>query len=67
MPNHLEPVRSGPPEPFDPDDEDLLESLEGDEIEPMVRTTWWRWVALLVIVAMIAAGPFAYVRSKLLR
>jgi len=67
VPNHLESVRSEPPDPFDPDDDDLFESLEGpDKIEPVVRPTWWRWVAIAVILAMILTGPIAYALSKLL-
>lgn len=67
VPNHLEPVPSEPPDLFDSNGDDHVESFEGDEISPLVRPVWWRWVALLVVVAMIAAGPFAYVLSKLLR
>lgn len=68
VPHHLEPVRPESPDPFGPDDLDLFEMDEGiDESAPLVRPAWWRWVAIAVIVAMIAAGPFAYVLSKLLR
>lgn len=65
MPNHLEPVRSDPPGPYDPDNEDPFD-LGSDEIEPPVRPAWWRWVAILVILAMVLAGPFAFALHKLL-
>ncbi|MGZ5354068.1 MAG: hypothetical protein ACXWDS_04110 [Actinomycetota bacterium] len=67
MPHHLQGV------PFDPGDLDGLEPFErpgaGDPEggEPLVRPTWWRWVAIAVIVAMAVAGPFAYVLARLLR
>ena len=66
MPHHLEPVGSEPPDYVDEDD-DLVELYEGmDELEPLVRPAWWRWVAIAVIVAMVVAGPFAYALYKLL-
>lgn len=68
MPHHLEPAPSGPPgyegrgpDDFDPDD------LEPDErSEPIARPTWWRWVALIVVLAMVVATPFAYALYLLL-
>jgi hypothetical protein len=62
VPHHLEPAPSGPPgyedrasDDFDSDD------LEPDEwSEPIVRPAWWRWVALMVVLAMVVATPFAY-------
>jgi hypothetical protein len=65
VPHHLEPVRPGSPDPFGPDDLDLFDPGV-DELAPLARPAWWRWVALAVIVAMIVAGPFAYALSKLL-
>jgi hypothetical protein len=42
--------------------------LEGlGEFEPLRRPTWWRWVALAVVVALIVATPLAYGISILLR
>ena len=75
MPHHLEPVPPGPAdEPlrslWSDDDatayEDDPGGLEGEVFPPVARPTWWRWVAIAVIVAMVLAGPFAYVLSKLL-
>ena len=65
VPNHLEPVRPDAADPFGPDDLDLFEP-DVDELAPLARPAWWRWVALAVIFAMIVAGPLAYVLSKLL-
>jgi hypothetical protein len=56
--HHLEPM-SGP------GDEDLLAS-DGEDDEPIRRSGWWRWVAIIVVLAMVVATPFAYVLSRLL-
>jgi len=66
VPHHLEPVRPDAPDPFGPDDADPFEPGGIDEFEPPARPTWWRWVAIAVIVSMVVAGPFAYALSKLL-
>ena len=35
--------------------------------EPMPpRAPWWRWVAIVVAVALVVATPFAYALSRLL-
>lgn len=45
---------------LDPDDIEF-DDLERDEwSEPIARPTWWRWVALIVVLAMVVATPFAY-------
>lgn len=54
MPDHLEPVER----PDDPD--------EISEAFPP-RPAWWRWVAIVVVVAMVVATPFAYALYLLLR
>jgi len=59
--HHLEPV---PFEPGDRPDRGWTDDL--DEDRPLVRPTWWRWVAIAVIVAMVVAGPFAYAIYRLL-
>jgi hypothetical protein len=63
VPHHLEPVprpeRPVAPETGHPDP-------TADEHAPLVRPPWWRWVAIAVIVAMVVAGPVAFVLSKLL-
>ena len=35
--------------------------------EPLVRPAWWRWVALVLIVAMVVATPAAYGMYLILR
>ena len=32
---------------------------DGDE-EPLPRPVWWRWVAVVVVISMVVATPFAY-------
>jgi len=68
MPHHLEPVATVDPDgswepPDDPDEGDW-----GDDGEstPWARPSWWRWIAVVVIVAMVVAGPFAFALYKLL-
>jgi hypothetical protein len=48
-----------------PGDEDLL-ALHGEDDEPIRRSAWWRLVALIVVLAMVVATPFAYALSMLL-
>jgi hypothetical protein len=58
-----------PPDPFEPEEELRLAELEADldpSAVPLVRPVWWRWVAIAVVVAMVVAGPIAFVLSRLL-
>jgi hypothetical protein len=58
---HLEPVSDPTGE-----DEDPFAGEPFDD-EPMPpRAPWWRWVAILVAVALVVATPFAYALSRLL-
>jgi hypothetical protein len=58
MDRHLDPV------PVLPEDDLSL----FDEVEPRVRRpAWWRWVAVLVVVAMVVATPFIYALFRLLQ
>jgi hypothetical protein len=52
----LEPVPDPPDEVVPAFDEEPLP----------VRRPWWRWVALIVVVALVVATPFAYALSRLL-
>jgi len=56
--HHLEPIPG-------PGDEDLL-ALDGEDDEPIRPSAWWRWVAIIVVLAMLVASPFAYALSRLL-
>jgi hypothetical protein len=58
-----------PPDPFEQEEEELWAELEADDEPsdaPLVRPVWWRWVAIAVVVAMVVAGPIAFVLSRLL-
>lgn len=46
--------------------EDDVEPFGLDDDEPIRRAAWWRWVAIIVALAMVVATPFAYVLSRLL-
>jgi hypothetical protein len=61
---HLEPVS----EPTGEDEDPFAgESFDASLDEPMPpRAPWWRWVAILVALALVVATPFAYVLSRLL-
>lgn len=61
MPHHLEAVRSNGSSRRAWEEPDDLEDLR-----PLARPTWWRWVAVAVIVAMVLAGPLAVAIYRLL-
>jgi hypothetical protein len=46
--------------------EDDAEAFGLDDDEPILWSAWWRWVAIIVALAMVVATPFAYVLSRLL-
>jgi hypothetical protein len=56
---HIDPV------PELPEDETIWFDLEGDEA--LRRPGWWRWVAVVVVLALVVATPFAYALYRLLR
>ena len=56
MDRHLEPA----PEPPDED----LSAFDDDA--PAARSAWWRLVALIVVVAMVVATPFAFALYRVL-
>jgi hypothetical protein len=31
-----------------------------DDDAPLARPPWWRWIAVIVVVALVVATPFAY-------
>ena len=59
MSRHLEPIPGA--------GDDDVEAFGVDDGEPLRRSAWWRWVAIIVALAMVIATPFAYVLSILLR
>jgi hypothetical protein len=48
-----------------PDDE--FDWFEDWDEEPLRRPVWWRWVAIVVVVALVVATPFAYALYRVLR
>lgn len=63
VPRHLRRLPEEPPnDPGTPGPGDVsfLDRLDEDELGPLVRPNWWRWVAIAVIIAMIVAGPVAF-------
>ena len=61
MERHLEPVSDPTGEDEDPF---AGEAFDDEPMRP--RAEWWRWVAVLVAVALVVATPFAYALSRLL-
>lgn len=63
MTHHLEPVPLG-------DDEALAERSEDpfgpESFEPIPRPRWWRWVAAVVIAALVLATPVVYAIDRIL-
>jgi hypothetical protein len=51
--------------PWEADDVSDREDAGSDG--PLARPTWWRWVAIALIAALVLAGPVAYVVDRLLR
>jgi hypothetical protein len=51
--HHLGPIPG-------PGEEDLSAFDDPDD-EPIRRSAWWRWMAVIVVVALVVATPFAYV------
>ena len=46
---------------LEPAPEPTTEELAAyDDQTPTARPPWWRWIALIVVVALIVATPFAY-------
>jgi hypothetical protein len=64
--HHLHPI----PDDEEPSAEDLGRWGEDvtdwdEEVAPIVRPTWWRWVALAVVISLVVATPVAYAWSVL--
>ena len=50
MDRHLEPA----PDRMDDDPSAF------DDRMPVGRSAWWRWVAVIVVLALVVATPFAF-------
>lgn len=50
--SHLDPVPELP--------EDEIAWFDDGGVEPLPRPVWWRWVAVVLVVALVVATPFAY-------
>ena len=59
MSHHLDPVPDVP--------EEEIDWFGGGDELPSRRPAWWRLVAVVVVVAMVVATPFAYALYRLLR
>jgi hypothetical protein len=56
------------PEPGSEVPEDEIAWFDGDQQEsPLPRPVWWRWVAVIVVFALVVATPFAYALYRVLR
>jgi len=61
--SHLEPVPDLPEGELDP----FAAGEDEGPFEPLERPPWWRLVAILVVVAMVVATPFAYALYQVFR
>ena len=46
--------------------EDEIDWFDDADPEPLPRPVWWRWVAVVVVIALVVATPFAYALYRLL-
>jgi hypothetical protein len=64
---------SEPPFPAGPEDlaeggwSDGDDGDDGDDVYALRRPPWWRWVAIVLIVSLVVATPFAYALYRWLR
>jgi hypothetical protein len=54
------------PEPGSDLPEDEISSFDDVDEQPMPRPVWWRWVAVVVVIALVVATPFAYALYRVL-
>ena len=59
MSHHLDPVPDVP--------ENEIDWFDDVQVPPSRRSAWWRWVAVVVVVAMVVATPFIYALYRLLQ
>jgi hypothetical protein len=48
------------PEPGSELPEDEISWFDDVDEQPLPRPVWWRWVAVVVVIALVVATPFAY-------
>jgi hypothetical protein len=54
------------PEPGAELPEDDFDWFDDGPDEPLRRPVWWRWVAIVVVIAMVVATPVAYALYRIL-
>lgn len=54
------------PEPGSELPEDDLHWFDDRADEPLRRPVWWRWVAVVVVIALVVATPVAYALYRVL-
>jgi hypothetical protein len=47
--------------------EDEIAWFDDGGVEPLPRPDWWRWVAVVVVIALVLATPFAYALYRVIR
>jgi hypothetical protein len=48
------------PEPGSGLPEEEIAWFDDRDEEPLPRPVWWRWVAVVLVIALVVATPFAY-------
>ena len=54
------------PEPGSELPEDKIARFADGDEEPLRRPVWWRWVAVVVVITLVVATPFAYAVYRIL-
>ena len=54
------------PEPGSDLPEDDFDWFDDVDEQPLPRPVWWRWVAVVVVIALVVATPFAYALYRVL-
>jgi hypothetical protein len=47
--------------------QDDIDRFDDQDEEPLRRPVWWRWVAAVVVIALVVATPVAYALYRVLR
>ena len=54
------------PEPGSELPEDTFDWFDDRADEPLRRPVWWRWVAVVLVIALVVATPVAYALYRVL-